>query len=141
MITDYPDTPLLDNIEYNVVSNGAPNASVCGFIWGRDASTLSGPYDLLILSDLIFNHSQHTALLSTCLSTLAPGGKVVVFYSHHRPHLAHKDMEFFEKAKEAGWNCKKVVEERVEPMFVDDPGEECVRATVWGWELTRSSSS
>jgi hypothetical protein len=37
---------------------------------------------------------------------------VLVFYTHHRPHLAHRDMEFFEMAGEMGWGCEKVLTER-----------------------------
>jgi hypothetical protein len=37
---------------------------------------------------------------------------VLVFYTHHRPHLAHRDMEFFEIAGEMRWECEKVLTER-----------------------------
>lgn len=75
VLTDYPDPVLLDNISDNVVEN-IPDArracvSVQGYIWGRDTTSLldalqepneeretSGHrFDLLILSDLIFNHA------------------------------------------------------------------------------------
>jgi hypothetical protein len=55
---------------------------------------------------------KHRALLTTCERTIAPGGCVLVFYTHHRPHLAHRDMEFFEIAGEMGWECEKVLTER-----------------------------
>ena len=66
-------------------------------------------------------------------------------------------MEFFTKAKDAGWLCDKIVTEKFpvsdalystedyqltvpmpQPMFPEDPGEEEVRATVHGWRLTRA---
>jgi nicotinamide N-methyltransferase len=89
------------------------------------------------MSDLIFNHSQvcglhspgertdrtstqqHEALLRTCELTLStePSDGVVepcmlVFFSHHRPHLAERDLEFFTRAKASGWNCVKILTER-----------------------------
>ncbi|KAI9507651.1 nicotinamide N-methyltransferase [Russula earlei] len=95
-------------------------------------------FDLILLSDLIFNHSQHRALLTTCERAIAPAGCVLVFYTHHRPHLARRDMQFFDMAREARWECEKVWADRFPPMFPDDPGEEEVRSTVHGWKLTRA---
>ena len=34
-----------------------------------------------------------------------------MFYTHHRPHLAHKDLEFFTAARAGGWKCEEVVTE------------------------------
>ena len=34
---------------------------------------------------------------------------VLVFYTHHRPHLAHRDMEFFIKARQRGWQCEEII--------------------------------
>ena len=60
----------------------------------------------------VFGRNKHRALLTTCERTIAPGGCVLVFYTHHRPHLAHRDMEFFEMAGEMRWECEKVLTER-----------------------------
>ncbi|KAH9953713.1 putative methyltransferase-domain-containing protein, partial [Russula dissimulans] len=160
VLTDYPDQALLDNLVYNVKQNVEParRGALCvrGYVWGRpldsdaDLALRLGPgpgtsssfFDLVLLSDLIFNHSQHRALLTTCERALAPGGGgggcVLVFYTHHRPHLAHRDMAFFEMAREMGWECEEVLTERFPPMFPGDSGEEEVRSTVHGWKLTRS---
>lgn len=32
---------------------------------------------------------------------------VLVFYTHHRPRLAHRDLDFFTKAKQRGWICEE----------------------------------
>ncbi|KAK7059147.1 Protein N-terminal and lysine N-methyltransferase efm7 [Paramarasmius palmivorus] len=142
-ITDYPDKPLIENIQYNVDQNVPEELQnrvvVEGFIWGTPFQSTE-KFDIIILSDLIFNHSQHEALLRTCEQCLSPTSptQVLVFYSHHRPHLAHRDMEFFRLARERGWNCEQVVKRKFPPMFPEDSGEEEVRATVWGWSLTRS---
>ncbi|KAJ4463834.1 putative methyltransferase-domain-containing protein [Lentinula edodes] len=177
VITDYPDPDLIQNIEYNVQENvdvaRKGNVAVQGYVWGHSIHPLLASlqnesnsnedlFDLIILSDLIFNHSQHDALFKTCRLALKPSPKsstspsnddatkasspssllepsLLVFYTHHRPHLAHRDMEFFEKARDQGWNCVEVVTQKFDPMFPEDPGEEEIRATVHGWLLTRSS--
>ncbi|KAJ4475462.1 hypothetical protein J3R30DRAFT_3294262 [Lentinula aciculospora] len=171
LITDYPDPDLIQNIEHNVRENidvnRKDNVAVKGYIWGQSVHPLLGflqnnsisqnstpaderdTFDLVILSDLIFNHSQHEALLktcdlalksspaSTCSAASAPSETLhhIIFYTHHRPHLAYRDMEFFEKAKEHGWDS--AITQKFAPMFPEDPGEEEVRATVHGWILTR----
>lgn len=51
-----------------------------GFTWGSSPSELlstltppsSGAFDLILLSDLVFNHNQHDALLDSCLACLNP---------------------------------------------------------------------
>ena len=60
----------------------------------------------------VSDEKKHHALLTTCERTIAPGGCVLVFYTHHRPHLAHRDMEFFKMAGEMRWECEKVFTER-----------------------------
>ncbi len=125
VVTDYPDSPLLDNIQFNITKN-VPSSlqnlvNVQGYIWGHDTKPLrnilppgSAGFDVVILSDLIFNHSQHEALLNTCehaISESEPTACILVFYTHHRPHLAHRDMEFFEKARGRGWRTDEIVTE------------------------------
>jgi len=157
VLTDYPDQALLNNLHLNVAANiqeqtDRAQVYVEGYIWGRSVDPLlalcrpkdvTRRFDVIIMSDLIFNHSQHDALLDTCDAALEKGFKgsflpcLLVFYTHHRPHLAHRDMEFFEKAKQRGWKGGEVFTKRYPPMFPDDPGEEEIRATVHGWKLTR----
>ncbi|KAI0367207.1 hypothetical protein BV20DRAFT_1024854 [Pilatotrama ljubarskyi] len=165
VLTDYPDAALVDNISHNVREN-VPEADrvrvhVQGYIWGQPVEPLLAvlpdesdgkAFDLIILSDLIFNHSQHEAMLKTCDLALSkirtpdstagesrspPAPCLLVFYTHHRPHLADRDMEFFAKARVNGWHCEEILTRKYPPMFPEDPGEEEVRATVHGWRLTR----
>ncbi|OJT06456.1 Protein N-methyltransferase nnt1 [Trametes pubescens] len=168
VITDYPDVALVDNMSHNVRENihesDRAKVHVEGYIWGHAVEPLLAllpaqseaderAFDLIILSDLIFNHSQHEAMLKSCelaLSKRKPsespeGGAqsrpppcALVFYTHHRPHLADRDMDFFTKARERGWHCEEILTRRYPPMFPEDPGEEEVRATVHGWRLTRA---
>ncbi|KAF9027131.1 hypothetical protein BDZ89DRAFT_987503 [Hymenopellis radicata] len=149
VVTDYPDDSLVKNLTYNVETNVlsqyTDHVSIQGYIWGQSVQPLldvlpeSSRFHVIILSDLIFNHSQHDALLSTCERSLDTSNtsRVLVFYTHHRPHLAHKDMEFFSKARDKGWTCEEIVTQKFPPMFPDDPGSEEVRATVHGWCLRR----
>jgi len=107
-------------------------------------------FDLILMSDLIFNHSQHDALLNTCeqalsfersnQDTVLPSTPaVLVFYSHHRPNLAHRDLNFFTKARERGWACEEFFSQNMGAMFPDDPGDLVVRSVVHGWRLYRTS--
>jgi len=156
--TDYPDADLIENLAYNVSRNleveERKRVDVQGYIWGKSVHSLlealslptqSSKFDLIILSDLIFNHSQHDTLLKTCELVISPNTPqastpdpcVLVFYTHHRPHLAHRDMQFFTKAKERGWTCTEIFTKTFPPMFPEDPGEESIRSTVHGWKLVR----
>ncbi|GAV29783.1 nicotinamide N-methyltransferase [Pichia membranifaciens] len=118
--TDYPDPDLLENIRYNVDHLASPEAQklidVEGFIWGNDTSEISakiggtGKADFLILSDLVFNHSEHHKLLKSCKKLIKPldggkartGGKCLVVWSPHRtkPKMIENDFKFFTDAKE-----------------------------------------
>ncbi|KAB5589454.1 nicotinamide N-methyltransferase [Ceratobasidium theobromae] len=166
-----------------------------GYIWGTDPEKLSeclerghisednndtgthehpsqsGRFDVIILSDLIFNHSQHAALLDTCEATLrldrqdesvahkvvdSAGSEladhegitpqivspcVLVFFSHHRPRYTSRDLEFFTRARGRGWVCEQVVRTKMNAMFPNDPGDEEVRSTVHGWVLRRPNTT
>ena len=83
-----------------------------------------------------FRAKKHRALLTTCELAIAPGGCVLVFYTHHRPHLAHRDMEFFDMAQESGWKCDKVLTERFPVRF-----SRLFGSLVSSWDLNIISSS
>ncbi|KAI9476200.1 MAG: putative methyltransferase-domain-containing protein [Benjaminiella poitrasii] len=162
VVTDYPDNELIENIQYNVDHNIPRNKNTAvvveGYVWGTVTDKLKSylpasqkTFDVLILSDLVFNHSQHHAMLKTCRELLTPKtGRVYVFYTHHRPHLAHRDLEFFEIAQRPvlddvdpedreslgyGFKVDHFMTQRMGVMFEEDPGDEEVRATVHGWQL------
>ncbi|KAF7732487.1 nicotinamide n-methyltransferase [Apophysomyces ossiformis] len=160
VVTDYPDAELIDNIRHNVEANLSgerfARVAVEGFIWGTSTEKLKQhlpkgqTFDVIILSDLVFNHSQHHAMLRTCRELLTPKtGRVYVFYTHHRPHLAHRDLAFFEIAQRPvtdvdaddlelygyGFKADHFLVEKMHVMFEEDPGDVDVRATVHGWQL------
>lgn len=152
VVTDYPDANLIDNIQYNIdhcVGVNAPNISTQGYIWGRDTEDLLSKtghqqFDLLLLSDLVFNHQAHHDLLQTCQRCLSnkADSQALVFFTHHRPHLADKDNNFLTlaRAEPYRFTITKVVEDKSEEnvMFDSDGGSRDVRATVHGYRLTRA---
>jgi EEF1A N-terminal glycine/lysine methyltransferase len=68
------------------------------------------------------------------VQTLEKGdrARVYVFYTHHRPWLKDKDLEFFDVAIEEGFVVEDVLTELVNPMFENDRGDETERGTVHG---------
>mmetsp|Transcript_41221 Transcript_41221/g.129515 ORF Transcript_41221/g.129515 Transcript_41221/m.129515 type:complete len:149 (-) Transcript_41221:381-827(-) len=103
VITDYPDEDLLMTIKSNVERLDLKNMEVVGHKWGsntqqlRDLSCGRG-FDLIIISDAIFNHYAHNALLRSCSELLcdSPESRILVSFSHHRPRLYKEDLNFFE---------------------------------------------
>lgn len=126
-----------------------------GFVWGADPTPLlsalpssspnndttttppSSPqkFDVLILADLLFRHTEHGHLLDTVRDTMAPrGGQAFVFFTSYRPWLRHKDLAFFDLARARGFVVDLVLETKMDrPMFEEDPGDEEVRKTCTGW--------
>ncbi|KAF9651011.1 hypothetical protein BDM02DRAFT_3154581 [Thelephora ganbajun] len=153
VLTDYPDDALIENLQYNVNRNlsRSPKSRVFvkGYVWGRPVTHLLEllpdeivGFDVILMSDLIFNHSQHDALLRSCLllyttATHCSPPTLLVFFTHHRPHLATRDMDFFEKAK-ASWIAEEVVRKAYQPMFENDPGDMGIRSMVHGWKLLKA---
>ncbi|OMH80105.1 Protein N-methyltransferase nnt1 [Zancudomyces culisetae] len=144
VVTDYPDIKLINCIKKSVEINNSGNVvDVTGYLWGRDSQELTSlnggeQFDVVILSDLVFNHSEHKKLLASCKQVLKKGtGVALVFFTHHRPWLVDKDMDFFKVAEseEFGFTVEEVASEYVGPMFKEDPGDETIRGTVHGYTL------
>lgn len=164
VVTDYPDPDLIENLQYNIehcqVANKAEDEvdikniiTAKGYLWGADPSLLlahielgtcrvensTGPingFDVLILADLLFNHSEHAKLVSTITQTLArsPQSEALVFFTPYRPWLLEKDLAFFDLVRENGFNVEKVLEEKMDKvMFENDRGDEEIRRTVFGY--------
>ena len=151
VVTDYPDADLVANLNKNldefysrIGKEGEETRIVVeGYCWGNDPapllSHLPNPnlgFDVLILADLLFNHSEHGKLVSTIESTLrkSADAKALVFFTPYRPWLFEKDMAFFDVCRERGFGVEKVLEEKMERvMFESDPGDEELRRTVFGY--------
>ncbi|KAK3116104.1 Protein N-terminal and lysine N-methyltransferase efm7 [Teratosphaeriaceae sp. CCFEE 6253] len=141
VITDYPDTELVENLRVNVEENCREGQSVHakGYLWGADIMPLTSclpdedraaRFDVLILADLLFNHSEHGKLVSSIQQTLkkSPESQALVFFTPYRPWLFDKDMAFFDLAREAGFMVEKILEKTMEKvMFDEDPGVSVTR--------------
>ena len=139
-------------------------------MWGAPIEKLTkhlGPhekgFDVLILADLLFNHSEHKKLIKTVQLTLkkAPASRALVVFTPYRPWLLEKDLAFFELARNSGFTVTKIFEKVMDKvMFEEDPGvsdrnqktmsitkktdstqDELIRRTVFGYELTWATLS
>lgn len=151
VVTDYPDPDLIQNLQYNIehCSLISVKSSIVakGYLWGNDTGELksylfepSAGFDLLILADILFNHSEHEKLASTVKATLKVGSnaKALVFFTPYRPWLLDKDLAFFDLAKSKGLFVQKIFEKTMEKaMFETDPGDEMLRRTVFGYEMSQ----
>ncbi|KAL2057194.1 hypothetical protein ABVK25_002247 [Lepraria finkii] len=150
VVTDYPDAELVENLDHNIttcalLSEPATNIIAEGYLWGSPAKNLlahlpapAQRFDVLLLADLLFNHSCHAALVSTILDTLAhtSEAEALVFFTPYRPWLLENDMAFFDLCRDKGLEVQRVVEEVMEKvMFEDDKGDEMLRRTVFGFEV------
>ncbi|KAH3678981.1 hypothetical protein WICMUC_001295 [Wickerhamomyces mucosus] len=149
--TDYPDVELIENIQYNVDHAEGMNKDrvyVEGYIWGNSYDSLlskirddqqgkNKKFDLIILSDLVFNHSEHHKLLKTSKDLLEKNGKCLVVFSPHRPWLLNDDLQFFETCKEYGFKSEKIDLVTWKPMFPEEDEETAdIRARVYSFFLT-----
>jgi len=127
-VTDYPEPALIENLKLNVQEAQrmmAQHERKCdivaqGYLWGADTKPLlehldhevtvsplrggGNKFDLLILGDLLFNHSEHTKLLLSIRRTLARSAdaRAVVFFTPYRPWLLKEDLAFFELVQRVG---------------------------------------
>ncbi|GJE96537.1 hypothetical protein PsYK624_127340 [Phanerochaete sordida] len=91
VITDYPDSTILDNLAKNVDRNRAHFAAQCevravGYEWGKDVAPLlalapggSAGYDVVILSDLLHFDASHDVLLASLAALLQKSGAARTF--------------------------------------------------------------
>lgn len=164
VVTDYPDAALIENLKRNIesfkneiketkkVDDVKSSIVVEGHCWGEDCQNILNHveafdgekpgFDILVLADLLFNHSEHGKLLDTVQRTLKKqeDAKALVFFTPYRPWLLEKDLMFFDVARASGMKVEKILEEKMEKvMFEEDRGDEELRKTNFGyivrWEL------
>ncbi|KAL2266111.1 hypothetical protein VTJ83DRAFT_5463 [Remersonia thermophila] len=161
VVTDFPDPELLEVLWRNVrgcalipgvgpggeVDDARLAVAVEGYVWGADPARVlrhldeadrRRGFDVLVLADLLFRHSEHGNMLKTVRATLRRrrASRAYVVFTSYRPWLQHKDLAFFDLARERGFVVEKVLERKTErPLFEQDPGDEEVRKTVTGWTL------
>ena len=164
VMTDFPDPDLIANMQKNIDecdAVGTPQGHIAntidsmGFVWGADPDPLlerlppdddiqdstaapSKGFDVLILADLLFRHSEHGALVKTINETMrrAPESRAYVFFTSYRPWKKDLDMAFFDVARSGGLDIEQVEERKLEkPLFEGDPGDLDVQKTVKGFEV------
>lgn len=141
VVTDYPDVDLIQNLQKNIdqceLLPQPVNIRAQGYLWGAPTAELSqqlaqrskdgeaARFDLLILADLLFNHSEHGKLVQSVQQTLkrTSTAQALVFFTPYRPWLLEKDLAFFDLAKEGGFVVEKILEKTMDKvMFEEDPG-------------------
>ncbi|KAF8464071.1 nicotinamide N-methyltransferas-like protein Nnt1 [Kalaharituber pfeilii] len=153
IVTDYPDPDLVSNLQWNInhcdlLDHRKLNIFAKGYIWGRPLEDIVScisedsfgerRFGLVILSDLLFNHSEHPGLLTTIKLILSKesGSTALVFFTPHRPWLYQKDVAFFDLATSEGLVVKKILEKKMDaPMFEEDKGDLEMRRTVYGYTI------
>ncbi|EER24669.1 nicotinamide n-methyltransferase [Coccidioides posadasii str. Silveira] len=154
VVTDYPDLDLIANLRYNataceeLIRASSPfpcSLRVEGYLWGADPanvlSHLESPeegFDVLILADVIYNHPQHHNLIASVQKTLKKSRDAAAFvvFTPYQPWLLDKIAAFFPKAESSGFQVTKLFEKVLDKLlFEEDPGDETLRRTVFGYEL------
>ncbi|KAK3349898.1 nicotinamide N-methyltransferase-like protein [Lasiosphaeria hispida] len=157
VMTDFPDPDLLQTMWRNIsgcalIPRAGEDDGPCiadGYVWGAAPAHLlahlggsSEPdtkkFDILILADLLFRHSEHHSLLRSIATTMArtTQSMALVVFTSYRPWLQHKDLAFFDRARAQGFVVEKLFEKKMDrPLFENDPGDEEVRKTVTGWAV------
>ncbi|EFQ97662.1 Nnt1p [Nannizzia gypsea CBS 118893] len=151
VVTDYPDWDLVDNMQINAsacekfIKKQPSPLYVEGYKWGDSTDRIcsfldlpSAGFDVLILADVIYNHPQHHSLIESVKMTLKRSKTSVAFvvFTPYQPWLLEKIAAFFPKAEQSGFKVNKIFEKVMDKLlFEDDPGDELLRRTVFGYEL------
>jgi nicotinamide N-methyltransferase len=164
VVTDYPDPDIvrtmqknIDECDETVESRGriANTVDAVGFVWGADPIPLltrlnptdeshKERFDVLILADLLFRHSEHGNMVKTINETLKVSRESVayVFFTSYRPWKKELDMGFFDIAREQGFEVEQIAERRLDkPLFENDPGDLDVQKTVKGFAVRWSAEA
>lgn len=147
--TDYPDRDVIASLALNVdrirpLIGAASSVHVKGLCWGNSVAEITAllpdvsakntenghgdtGFDILVLADLLFNHSEHGKMLSTVTATMkrTKTARAYVFFTPYRPWLLAKDLAFFEQAAQMGFVVEDMFDTLLEkPMeeFKDDRG-------------------
>ncbi|CAI7678832.1 unnamed protein product [Penicillium manginii] len=159
VLTDYPDLDLVQNMQHNAdlavdqIPKGPDNRNplhVDGYQWGKpvepllecipplaDGSRATG-FDVLIMADVIYSYPEHGNLVKTMQMTLKKTAEAValVIFTPYQPWLLSQTEKFFPLAEAGGFIVTKIFEKLMgEVLFEDDPGDEKLRRTVFGYEL------
>ncbi|KAJ5560711.1 hypothetical protein N7513_003110 [Penicillium frequentans] len=154
VMTDYPDLDLVSNMQHNAeLSAGMiPSESrlyVEGYAWGKTVEPLQAhipsakgdspaTFDVLIMADVVYAWREHGNLIKTMQMTLKkrPEAVALVIFTPYQPWLLPQTEKFFPLAESSGFTVTKIFEKLMDDvLFEDDPGDERLRRTVFGYEL------
>ncbi|KAL4974035.1 hypothetical protein BDW66DRAFT_92574 [Aspergillus desertorum] len=154
VMTDYPDPDLVDNMRQNADASASmiptdPPSSlhVTGYKWGSDVEPLKAylpeesrtkGFDVLIMADVVYSHREHGNLVKTMQETLKREKDAIalVIFTPYEPWLLPQTERFFPLAEQGGFTVTKVFEKLTEKvLFENDPGDERLRRTVFGYVL------
>lgn len=114
-------------------------------LWGKAehiekalSYTAGAGFDVVILSDILFNHVCNDDLADTVAQTLqrSPSAAAYCVFSHHRAHKQLHDLEFFDKCVARGMCYEQIDEQEYEMMFPEDRGPVEVRQPVKCYRIT-----
>ncbi|RAH66837.1 putative nicotinamide N-methyltransferase Nnt1 [Aspergillus aculeatinus CBS 121060] len=152
VMTDYPDVDLVENMRHNAGLSAAlvgrdSALHVDGYKWGTSVAPLlaylpeaarSQGFDLLIMADVVYSHREHPNLIQTMRAALkrSPEAVALVIFTPYQPWLLPKTEKFFPLAEESGFHVTKIFEKVMDDvLFENDPGDERLRRTVFGYEI------
>ncbi|KAL4915804.1 hypothetical protein BDW62DRAFT_187653 [Aspergillus aurantiobrunneus] len=153
VMTDYPDPDLVGNMRQNadvsapLIPSESSSLHVTGYKWGSDVEPLLGylpgdskakGFDTLIMADVVYSHREHKNLIKTMQETMKRNKDAValVIFTPYQPWLLPQTQKFFPLAEESGFTVTKMFEKLTEKaLFEDDPGDERLRRTVFGYEI------
>jgi nicotinamide N-methyltransferase len=121
IITDYPDPAVLQCLRetigynWNICLHPVSRVAVVGHEWGTSTDgildavcklTNGGDevrFDVAFLSECLWLHRRHAALLKSLDRLLTSKGKAILTYAHHIPGKEKEDDAFFDVAAAAGF--------------------------------------
>ncbi|RNF22240.1 putative RAB GDP dissociation inhibitor alpha [Trypanosoma conorhini] len=115
-------------------------------LWGKEehirkvlSYTGGGGFEVVLLSDILFNHVCNDDLADTLVRVLQRSRHAAAYcvFSHHRAHKQVEDLEFFDKCVARGLRCEQVDEESYPMMFPDDRGPVEIRQPVKAYKIVR----
>ncbi|KPI87465.1 hypothetical protein ABL78_3454 [Leptomonas seymouri] len=116
-------------------------------LWGKKEhlekvlqhTTGGAGYDIVILSDILFNHVCNDDLADSLATLLAKNPQAAGYcvFSHHRAYKQLHDFEFFDKCVRRGLAYERIDEQEYPMMFPDDRGPAEVRQPVKCYKITR----
>ncbi|KAG5509111.1 hypothetical protein JKF63_06120 [Porcisia hertigi] len=137
------DTVPADQLEADVTTH----CFVEPLLWGKSEhiekvmqyTTGGAGYDIVILSDILFNHVCNDDLADTLATLLAKNPRAAGYcvFSHHRAFKQLHDFEFFDKCVRRGLHYEQLDEQEYPMMFPEDRGPESVRQPVKCYKITR----